>query len=61
MARVVKDYKTRLAREERIQEMIEQGFSLNDMARELDISAQSVHRFMTSRGWKTKNAGGQDG
>ena len=44
----------RLEREKRIKEMIEEGMSVSQMARELGISQQSVWKFLKVRGWKTK-------
>jgi hypothetical protein len=39
--------------EENYKAMIDAGKSLSEMARELGITVQSVHKFITLRGWKT--------
>ena len=40
-------------REAVVKDMIDRGMSLSEMARELDITQQSVHKFLRVRGWKT--------
>ena len=47
-------HRQREERQERVQKMIEDGMSLSEMARELEISQQAVHDFLKVRGWKTK-------
>jgi uncharacterized protein YjcR len=38
-------------REEQVQKMIADGMIMADMARELGITPQSVHKFLRTRGW----------
>ena len=45
-------------REVKVLQMIEDGLLVAEMARELGITPQSVHKFLKVRGWKAKNKGG---
>lgn len=41
-------------REVQVREMLDRGLTLSQMARELGITSQSVHKFLTVRGWQTE-------
>ena len=43
----------RREREVLIAKYLEDGLSLSQIARELGVSQQSVHKFLTVRGWRT--------
>ena len=55
----IRSHKERTEREDKVRAMIDKGMSLNEIARELNLSSQSVHKFITLRGWKTQAAQAQ--
>lgn len=52
----IKTYAERVEREAKVKEMIDNGASHSEIAREFDVTPQSVHKFLKVRGWKTKLA-----
>lgn len=52
------NYQENKEREAKVLEMIEKNMIVADMARELGITPQSVHKFLKTRGWKAKVKGG---
>lgn len=52
----IKTYEERIEREKQVKKMIDEGKSQNEIAREFDVTPQSIHKFLKVRGWKTKGA-----
>ncbi len=46
-------HRERIEREGKVKTMLEEGLTINQMARELDLAPQSVQRFLKVRGWQT--------
>ena len=47
-------YRQRLEREAQVKQMVDEGLSIGQIARQLEISQQAVAGFLKVRGWKTK-------
>lgn len=50
---IIKNHQERANRERVILDMLNRGMSQNEMARDLGVTPQSIHKFLKTRGWKT--------
>lgn len=51
----------RLKREAQVKQMVEDGLSINEIAKEVGVTGQSIQKFLKVRGWKTRTIREREG
>lgn len=54
MARTIKTYADKVAREKAVKGMIDKGMTTSEIAAALGLRRQAVHAFLSLRGWAAK-------